>query len=326
MGSSRRHFLRAIAAVAAARWAESCGAQLRRQQVIVCLLPSPDPQADEAARKHYAGLFASQGFVDGRDIDVHVVRAPDPGPETWTDVLRAPARAVVARRPDVIVVHMVWLEPVRAATSEVPIVFLSALDLDHAGVQTQRRPGTNVTGVAHPFFEMLAKRIELLRSLRPTATRAAVVHDDAGPANNQRIAAALAAAAGRFAIENSPLVVAPGGRADVVRRLRDRRVQLADFLFDPTEAQLAQMTHAGIATSFASGAAVRAGGLLAYLSTEGQQILASLVARVLRGEQPATMPAQQPRTFRLLLNLRTARALGIEVPAAIRLRADELIE
>jgi len=324
MGLSRRLFLQGGVALAAAPAAGTRAAEPARiKHVIYCTLDSSDPKQDELGRKDLSRLLAPHGLAEGRDFDVAFVRAAQPVHETWDDLLREPARAVVARRPDIIIVHMVWLTQMRAATSEIPIIFESALDLEeHAGVRDQRRPGTNVTGVISPFFEGIGKRIELLKEMRPSAKRAAVVHDDAGPALNRGCASAIAAAGKRLGLEHAQIVLPPGGHPQLVKMVRDRRIDLADFLMDPSPPQLAELAAAGVATSIASSArVVREGGLLSYGPVDGEQVFAGILARVLRGEHPSTIPAQQPGKYRLFLNMRTARALGIEVPPAIQLRA-----
>jgi putative ABC transport system substrate-binding protein len=322
---TRREMMRRAAAWMAFGTAVCWGAPAPRRVTICGLAPSNAPDALERARNSWAQVFQSERLVDGRDIAIDIVFGPTAVYDTRSPEWEAVARQVVARRPDVIVVHMTWVDYLRRATRDIPIVVMNTLDVEEqAGVAVQRRPGSNVTGVAFPFFEMQAKRIEWLKELRPDARRVAVAHDDAGPVHNQRFADRLGSTARRLGLEPVQVIVP---ERYVVPRVRAARVQLADLLYSPPREAFAQFVADRIATSFGTGSAdVSAGGLLSYVPVGTGRIVASLVARILRGESPATIPTQHPREYHLAINLRTAGALGLKVPQSLRLRAQQLIE
>jgi hypothetical protein len=131
-------------------------------------VPERQARGDDNAWKYWAKLLAAHGFVDGREIEITVAsraraRRSTPLRSGW----RLPT-SIVAKRPDAIIAHMTWIEPLRRATSQVPVVFIGALDLAvHAGFDSLRRPGGNITGVYVPFFEMHTKRLEWLKAMHP---------------------------------------------------------------------------------------------------------------------------------------------------------------
>jgi len=242
----------------------------------------------------------------------------------WTEV----ARQVVASRPDVILVHSVWVHIFASLTREIPIVFMGMADPEHHKyIASARRPGGNVTGALEPFFEIQEKRIALLSELRPAARRIALVWHSGGP-YGERVEGAFKATAHRLGLE--PCVVGvPQDSPDVIRGLRECRAEMADFLWscDVGAGLFGELTKLGIASSFACGiGAVRAGGLLCYLAIDTREIALDITSRILRGGSVAANPAIQVREFRFALNLRTAKALGITVPQTIRVQVNDLIE
>lgn len=299
----------------------------KRKRVVICLFPTKSSAQEESTKKGMTAIYAARGFVVGENLDLEIVRVKSTdwigeGAGEWEQA----ARRVVSSRPDAIVVQMVWLDFFKRLTSEIPIVFLAAVDTGrHGGIASLRRPGGNVTGVAIPFLELQQKRFELLKDLRPQARRLGVVF--AGGEYDDLIKANVKAAAQRLGVEGAAFPMAQDSES-LLPVVKNARVDLLDFLWFPSRPGVfEELIKLGIVSSFAGGAGfVDAGGLLCYLPVDTDEIAADIVARILRGESVGTIPAQQPTRFYLALNLRTAKRLGITVPQSILLRADDLIE
>lgn len=327
---TRRSVLHALAGLLAA--VPACGLAIastnRRKRVAICLNPSDAPDPIGPTRRFYGQLLAKQGFVDGEHIEIAIVRAKSTDFDPSSPEPQAIARAEIAKRPDVLVVNSTWLHFFKSLTREIPIVFINTIEVEHqAGVSTPGQPGGNITGVATPFFEVQEKRFELLKELRPGARRLAVVHGHGGARNNRLIEDSLSTASRRLGMEPVNIRLDPHTPAAfIVKTLRHARVDLADFICCSSPGLFEQLVQAEVAASFTSADQVRAGGLISYYETDTWEILGRLVGRVLRGEPVATIPTERPSRFHLAVNLRTARALGITVPPAILLRADEVFE
>ena len=327
---ARRNVIAAFAALLAASAAPSFSqpSTRGRKRVALCTPLAADvPTSLDAMRKRWSQAFARHGMpADDVEITIVTPRSTDFVADSalWAE----DARQVVASRPDVILVHSTWLHFFAPLTREIPIVFMGMVEPEHHGyIASVRRPGGNVTGALEPFFEIQEKRIALLSGLRPKARRIALVWHSGGP-YAERVEGAFKATADRFGLE-ACVVGLPQDSPDVIARLRDCRADIADFLWtcDIGAGLFGQLTELGIASSFACGiGAVRAGGLLCYVAFDTVEIALRLTARILRGESVATNPAVQVQQFRFALNLRTAKALGIEVPPAIRMQANDVIE
>jgi putative ABC transport system substrate-binding protein len=299
-----------------------------RKRVAICTTFVADPTASADARqKRWSQAFARHGML-ADDVEITLVT---PGSDDfvanaadWTEV----ARQVVASRPDLILVHSVWVHIFAPLTRDIPIVFMGTIDPEHHKyIASARRPGGNVTGALDPFFEVQEKRIALLSELRPAARRIALVWHSGGP-YGERIEGAFKATAQRLGLE--PCVVGLSQDSpDVIRALRECRAEMADFLWTCAigPGLFVELANLGIASSFACGiGAVRSGGLLCYLAIDALPIALDITSRILRGASVAANPAVQAREFRLALNLRTAKALGIAIPQAIRMQANDLVE
>jgi putative ABC transport system substrate-binding protein len=216
----------------------------------------------------------------------------------------------------------------------VPIVFVNVADPVGAGfVNSLARPGGNVTGFAPFEFSISAKWVELLKEIAPRVTRAAVIRDAAGPSGNAQFAV-IQAAAPSFGVEVRPVGVrdAPEIEPAVTAFARSPNGGLI-----VTGSALAAVHRDLIITLAARHKLpaiyyerfwVAASGLISY----GPNFLdhfrraASYVDRILKGEKPADLPVQLPTKYELVINLKTAKALGLEVPATLLARADEVIE
>jgi putative ABC transport system substrate-binding protein len=262
----------------------------------------------------YASLQTQAWYADGR-----------------IDELPALAQRLLAWQPDLIVTNLTPATlAAQRATKTIPIVMAGSGDPVATGlVQSLARPGGNVTGVAALGPELAAKSIELLRELHPGLRRLGVL----AHATDSFTPAMLAGAAQAAAVLGLDLhierVREPGQYAAVFEGWQRQRIDavfVQPSLPGKPAAELAliqRLPSASFVRSF-----VEQGGLLAYANdlAEIARLVIDTIDRILRGASPATLPVQQNTRFDLLINLRTAAALGIKLPDIVRSRATELIE
>jgi putative ABC transport system substrate-binding protein len=268
------------------------------------------------------------GYVEGRTVTVEYRYAAG-----RVDRYAALAAEMVGLGPDAIVVWGTELaQAMRRATPTIPIVFaLADRPVEMGLVANLARPGGNVTGLTTLSFELSVKRLELLKETLPGLTRVAVVY---GP--DPRVAPTLeemARAARALGVRLQPLEAR--GPEDFDRVLdemaRDRAgayVLLPTSLSPTHGARLAALAVRRGLPGIGQGREFVAGGaLLAYAASwvDSSRRAATLVDRILKGARPADLPVEQPTTFELVVNLRTARALGLTMPPAVLARADEVI-
>jgi ABC-type uncharacterized transport system substrate-binding protein len=222
----------------------------------------------------------------------------------------------------------------KAATKAIPIVFVSSADPVQIGlVASLNRPGGNVTGVTTLNTELAPKRLELLRTLVPNASRYYALIN---PASD------LAAA---FTRDIEAAAATLGVRIEILRASNDGELELAfagipqaprsvlisstDAFFFVRRVQIAVLAlRYKVAAIFDARAYTNAGGLVSYAGddTDMTLLMTSYIGRILRGERPSDLPVVQPTKFALTINLTTANALGIDVPPALLATADAVIE
>jgi ABC-type uncharacterized transport system substrate-binding protein len=323
----RREFISLLSGAAA--WPLAARAQQPAMPVVGFLFSSsPAASYSPSFRK---GL-SEMGFVEGRNVLIEYRWGED-----RTD--RLPALAAELARQDVAVIFAAGGSLAAAAaktsTATIPIVFSVGDDPVKAGlVASLNRPGGNVTGISFINAELTAKRIGLLHELVPEAKRFAVLVNP----DNQRAAAAVTAdaQAAAIAIGRSIEVFAANSSreidaafASIVQKRVEALLIGPSPLFVIRRAQIATLAtrHALAAVHFAREF-VEANGLMSYGSSiaDANRLAGIYVGRILKGEKPADLPVQQSVKFEFVINLQTARALGIEIPATLLARADEVIE
>ncbi|WP_334406404.1 ABC transporter substrate-binding protein [Bradyrhizobium sp. AZCC 2289] len=290
------------------------------------------PRSAAAARRSVAALvqrLGELGWIEGRTVAIQY-RWADEHDEQLAVIADEFARLKV----DVIVTHAT--APVRAAkqaTAVIPIVFASAADpVSNGLVASLSRPGGNVTGISSLTVELAGKRLELLRELIPSVHRLAIMSNADGPGAVREMADAQAAARTlgleivtseiRRAEDIAPAFEALKGRADALYVVTDPLVNTNRIRIN------ALALGARLPTMHGSRDYVEAGGLISY----GPDVLsmyrraAELVDKILRGAKPADIPVEQPTRFNLVVNLKTANALGLAIPEAFFARADQVIE
>jgi putative tryptophan/tyrosine transport system substrate-binding protein len=329
--ASRRKFI-ALLGGAAAAWPDAALAQQpARMRRIGILLPGT---ADEAEYQTRVGAFlqalALSGWTIGQNVRVDTRWATTNAAE-----IRRHAAELVALAPDVILAHGAsTVGPLLQVTRTVPIVFPAAVDPVGAGlVDSLSRPGGNVTGFMGFEYSLSGKWLELLKQIAPNVTRAAVFRDPGTPtgigqfgviqsaaqslgvevyAVNMRDAPEIERSVAAFARAGAGGLIVPAGALGASHR--DLIITLA-------------ARHKLPAVYF-ERFFVAAGGLISYgvNYVDEYRQAAGYVDRILKGEKPADLPVQAPTKFELVLNLKTAKALGLEVPATVLVRATEVIE
>jgi len=311
-------------------WPELVSAQPARRYRVAWLAP-----ADEARAKPYVDAFVAglrdHGYAVGRNLEWHIRFAGG-------DMSRVAALAdeLIALKPDVLIGTEDIAVTLKAKTATIPIVLPASSDPVAAGlVQSLARPNTNVTGLAYQFDELLVKHIEMLIEVSPRMTLLAYLADGTFPPKVQERFEQLAHAAA--SAKKVSIVTLPVRNADDLRQalaqVQARRVQGLVVLTTGTLFTLygeiisgASRLHLPAVSGVAAFA--EAGGLLSHgvNALESYRYAAKFVHRILTGTKPANLPVEQPSKFELIVNMKTAKALGITIPQTLLLRADRVIE
>jgi putative ABC transport system substrate-binding protein len=271
------------------------------------------------------------GWRDGQNVVIEYRFA-----EGQVERLGALAARLVAERVDLIVaVPTAGAVAARRATASIPIVAISVADPVGLGLAASlAQPGANLTGVSFSVeYDSITKALQLLREAIPTASRVAVLSNPRNP--SQPGAVADVAKAGRLlGLELQRLQASNAAEIDLAfaGMVRERATVLfvvPDSLFILHRARLAEQTAKHrLPTMHGVRENVDAGGLMSYgpSVTAQSRRAAAYVDKILKGAKPGDLPIEQPTTFELVINLKTARALGITIPQSLLLRADEVIE
>ena len=288
--------------------------------------PAVWPHALKAFREGLHEL----GWVEGRNIVIEY---------RWTegrfDRLPGLADELLRLNVDLIVAPTsIYTEAAKRATSTVPIVFASHADPIGSGhVLSLARPGTNATGLTIVMSESMAKSLELLKGAIPGLTRVAVILDPATPSHVPALAAveatsrALGLRLQRMGIGSAPEI--EGAFSAIVRERAGAVLILSTPLFMGVAKQLAAVAlRHKLPTMFGPREHVDAGGLMSYSPDRADlyRRAAAYVDKILKGANPAGLPVQQASKFELVINLKTAKALGLTIPPSLLLRADQVIE
>jgi ABC-type uncharacterized transport system substrate-binding protein len=331
-GMRRRAFI-AVLGGAAATWPLAARAQRseRMRRIGVLMASAADDSENQARMAAFLQGLAQLGWTDGRNVQIDTRWAT-----TNADDLRRHAAELAALAPDVLVAATgtATVAPLLQATRTVPIVFVVVIDPVGAGfVASLARPGGNATGFTMFEYGLSGKWLELLKQIAPSITRAAVVRDPAIASGIGQFAA-VQAVAPSLGVELTPvdardvpeieravtvfarsgnggLIVTPSA---VANRHRDLIATLA--------------ARHRLPAVYGSRQYVAAGGLISY----GPDLIdqyrraAGYVDRILKGEKAADLPVQAPTKNELVINLKTAKALGLEIPDKLLALADEVIE
>ena len=267
------------------------------------------------------------GYVEGQDIIIEY------GLALSVEQLPDMASELVRRRVDVIVASGVpSVVPAQNATSTIPVVFVGAIDPKAAGLVTNlARPGGNLTGISSVFGDLTGKRLELLKEILPSLSRVVFLSRTANP-GHAHYAREAELAARALHVELQIIVVSgPNEFEEAFHKAQGANaiLQLDDAMFTSERARLVELAaRYRLPVVYGPRDFAQLGGLLALGPNYSDlyRRAATYVDKILKGARPGDLPVEQPAVFELVINLRTARTLGISVPPAVLARADEIIE
>jgi putative ABC transport system substrate-binding protein len=300
-------------------------------KLVGLLMPfAPSDTAGQDRVRVFLAAMGQLGWVDGRNMRVDLRWATGSG-----DEIRKQAAKLVALAPDVVVANgSAAVGPLLKETRTVPVVFAIVPDPVGAGfVESLARPGGNATGFLMFETSISGKWLELLKEIAPEVTRAAVLHDPTLTANAGQFTL-IQSAMPSLGVELTPIDVRNAGEIERA---------IADFAGMPkggliVTASASSVVHRDLIVGLAAKHRLPAiyparyfpdvGGLVSYGPDllDQYQRAAGYVDRILKGEKPAVLPVQAPTKYELVVNLKTAKALGLAPPATLLARADEVIE
>jgi putative ABC transport system substrate-binding protein len=330
IGIGRRQFISAIGGVAAV-WPLAARAQQPGRIYRVGLLGNGAAiGATDSRRKAFLTALAARGFVEGQNL-IFVERFANAHPEQLDGL----TTELKAANVDVIVTFGYPAAfAAKVSAKDVPIVVTGAGDPVATGlVDGLARPGGNLTGVTELSTELSAKRLEILKDTVPNLRRVAMLWNAADLGMTLRYHAAEDAARVLGVKVQALGVREPddfdNAFAEMTHERPDAILMVSDALTTLNRKRVVEFANSNrLPTIFESGAIVRDGGLMSYGPDQKEigERAADLVARILAGARPAELPLELPTRFEFVINLKTAKALGLEFPATISVRADEVIE
>lgn len=335
-GMNRRWLLAAGAAtMAPARWALAQQAGKIHRVALLAFAGPVEQMSEATGLSHYRALHAELrrlGYVHGRNLEIELASAGG-------DSKRVPelVRNIIGAKPDaVFTTHPQLVAALKSASATVPIVAIMGDPVASGFAESLARPGGNITGFTmDPSIEWIVKRIELLKEIAPSTKRMAWLTSrwfwESAAGRNIRDAAARAGVAMVGALLESPITEAEYRRAfAIMAREKVDSVQVSavseNYVHRSLIVQLC--AEAKLPAIYFYHEVAEAGGLMAYgvdLIDLWQRVAGS-VDRILKGANPAEMPIQQPTKFKLTINTRTAKSLGLVIPESILVQADTVIE
>jgi len=325
----RRKFLATLGGAAA--WPLAARAQqAERVRRIGVLLNSvaDDPAAQSRLTAFLQGL-QQLGWTHGRNVRIDIRWGADDA-----ERVRKSAAELVALAPDVVLTAgSPTTGPLLQATRTVPIVFVHVADPVGAGfVESLAQPGGNATGFASYEYGISGKWLELLKEIAPGVKRAAVIRTLATAAGPGQFGA-IQAAASSLGVEVSPIDVRDAAQIEraitrFARSSNDGLIVTGGSAFNHRELIITLAIRHRLPAVYSDYIFVTEGGLMSYGPDRLDQFrrAAGYVDRILRGEKPADLPVQAPTKYDLVINLKTAKALGLEIPPPVLALADEVIE
>jgi putative tryptophan/tyrosine transport system substrate-binding protein len=323
----RREFTTLLGGAAAA-WPLAARAEQPAMPVVGFLGPALD------TRQHWLTAFRrgliAEGFVEGQNVTIEY-RSADGAerlPELAADLVRRQVAVIFASGPPAALAA-------KRATLTIPIVFLSGGDPLQMGLVSRfHRPDGNVTGFYFLATELVGKRLALLHELLPGAKRVAVLVNPSNAATAEPTVRDVAVAGREFSLAIQVFNASTSGEIDAVfaafSSWRPEALFVGpDPLFNTERAKLVTLAaRHTLPASYFQRDHVEANGLMSYGPdyADSYRQAGVYVGRLLRGARPVDLPVQQPTKFELLINLKTAKALGLEVPPTLLARADEVIE
>jgi putative tryptophan/tyrosine transport system substrate-binding protein len=319
----RREFIRLLSG-AAATWSLAARAQQAKLSMIgVLVLGSPPP---EAFLKGLRDALRDVGYTEGRNIRLEIRNS-----EGKADLLAERAAEFVRLKVDIIVAFQTpAATAAKQATGEIPIVMALVGDPVGAGlVASYAQPGGNVTGTAAGSTEVAGKTVELIREVLPSARRFAVLANETDPFTRPFLAA-IGLGAGSAGMEMETVMARPGLPLDeAFESIAARRVNAVVIQGSMVRKEAVELAMKHRLPAFGISRELPAtGGLMGYFANfaEMYRDTAAYVDKILKGAKPSDLPVNFPTKFELVINLKTAKTLGLDVPHSLLARADEVIE
>jgi putative ABC transport system substrate-binding protein len=319
----RREFITLLGGAAAA-W--PVGARAQRPQYMIGFLSSGSPISYASEVTDFRQGLSETGWTEGINVSMYFAWA-----ETNFERLPELAADLIGRQVSLIFANSVAVRFAKMATSTIPIVFTSANDPVEDGlVENINRPGGNATGISLYFGELGPKRLELLRELVPSARTVAVLANTNNPSSESYVASVRRA-----------FQILGGKDLQILRATNDAELELAfsvaradailiapDPYFGRSRLLVELSARYRLPTIHTTRDRVAAGALASYGTSlkDAYRQAGMYAGRILKGESPADLPVLQPSKFELAINLKTAKALGVTVPAKLLFTADEVIE
>ena len=324
----RREFI-ALVGGAAAGWPLFARAQ--QSMPVVGFLSSRSPGESANVVAAFRLGLRQMGFVEGENVIIAFRWA-----ESDPDRLRAFAKELVELRPDAIVAgSTAGVVALARETRTIPIVFATVADPIGSGFAgSLAHPGGNITGFAAVDAAMGGKWLELLKEIAPRTERVALLFNPVTAVPVQFFMPSIQVAASSFAVQASAAPIHAKDEIEAVIAAQARNpggglIVMPDA-FNTTNRNLiiGLAARYSVPASYAQDIFAKSGGLIAYSSvrTEAYRQVAGYIDRILKGEKPADLPVQAPTKFELLINIKTAKALRLEVPAKLLSIADEVVE
>jgi putative tryptophan/tyrosine transport system substrate-binding protein len=325
----RREFIAGLGSAAAA------GPVLAQQRAmpVVGYLGALSREASRDGLAAFLRGLAESGFVEGRNVAVEYRWA-----EEHYERLPTLAADLVRRRVDVIasLTSTAALLAAKAATQDIPIVFTTATDPVETGlVASLNRPGGNLTGVAVLNGELAAKRLEMLHEIAPAAKLIAYLSNPANAAVTRAELTAAETGAGILGVKLVNVSASTPGEVEaafenLIRQRAEALVVSSDAFLMVTQKDqiIAFAARHRIPTIYPRRENPVAGGLMSYGTDlkEANRQVGVYAGRILKGEKPADLPVQAPNKYDLVINLKTAKALGLTIPETLLATADEVIQ
>jgi putative ABC transport system substrate-binding protein len=319
----RRKFI-AVFGVVTAWWSLAVRAQPAKvPKVGILLTGNPEP---EVFLRGFRDALREIGYTDGQNIQLEVRSA-----EGNSNLLREKAAELVDLKVDIIVASLTpAIQAAKQATSDIPIVMAPAGEPVGTGlVASLARPGGNVTGISAATAELAGKSLELIKEVKPSARRIAVLANDADPLAKPFVEE-IAQGARFLGLDVDTTRIRPETQLDAIfEAISSKHPDALIVQGSLQHKELFDLAMKHRLPSFSSNRQVAStGGLMTYAAngTEVQRGAVGYVDKILKGAKPADLPVMQPTKFELVINLKTAKALGLSVPPGLLARADEVIE
>jgi putative tryptophan/tyrosine transport system substrate-binding protein len=327
----RREFITLLSA-AVATWPFTVSAQQpeRVRRIGVLMTIAADDPETQARLTTFRAHSEQLGWTDKRNVQIDTRYG-----EGDADRIRKSAMELVALVPDVILANTTSaLAPLLQLTRTIPIVFVVVADPVGAGfIDSLARPGGNATGFTTFDYSISAKWLELLKEIAPSIKRIGVLRDPALTLGTAQFAA-IQAMAPTVGVEVTPISVHDAGEIErgigAIARMSNAGlvVTASSLTLVHRHLIIALAARHKLPAIYYAGYPVKDGGLFSYGPSflDQYRLAAGYVDRILKGEKPADLPVQAPTKYELVLNLKTAKALGLTVPPSLLSRADEVIE